>query len=63
MKPDTDKLEEPIVCGQTIRFMCFDCMAEFEITHEPLHKRNPDGIKTATVSYCPYCGGGMLEIQ
>lgn len=48
-------LKEPITCGQTVQLMCLSCLMGFEITHEPWHRLNPERIKPATISFCPYC--------
>lgn len=48
-----------IHAGETLRFMCCACSAEFEIRHEPLYadvRGDAAGPKAATIEHCPYCG-------
>lgn len=49
--------------GETMRFDCGDCNAEFEVTYEPKAKGKPSeasGIKPAPeVGHCPFCGADI----
>lgn len=53
--------------GERVRLFCGSgsCLKEFEVTYEPKvgdgHPR--DGIESATVMWCPFCGNDTIDPQ
>ena len=48
--------------GQTERFYCEDCLAEFEVTYEPKAKGlNDIDIEEKFLHMCPFCGKTITE--
>lgn len=48
--------------GETERFDCSSCNAEFEVTFEPKAKDDPAAVKSikpADVTCCPFCGDDL----
>ncbi len=50
--------------GETQRFMCDDCNAEFEVAFEPKVRpgsKEARSIEPKDVDYCPFCGMKSVE--
>jgi uncharacterized protein with PIN domain len=53
-----------VKAGETERFDCEECSAEFEVTYEPKCKDKPSaakGILNNDVTTCPFCGAGLPD--
>jgi hypothetical protein len=62
LRPTTE--ETNMKAGETLRFDCPDCDAEFEVTYEPKASGNPKtarGIEPKAVTRCPFCGHEVNE--